>query len=227
MKIAPGPLIEDLRGSCSNLAIQMTIAGLTARYKNQPVQPKNIAQVLVRAAVASIAQTWKSPAMTDFRPAWIILANNNPYYDVWGVPHKMTGSAMFTKLNKNLNTLGLSMILPAPTALSCGSPLSIAQTHAAGPPQSFIITSTGPPAIHEAVVIRCSKPLSPGISTLANTQSIIQTFPAGTNSPWDISTAWNKKHATVTPGDTVFFLVNYVNTITGFAGPQLVALFNW
>ena len=49
--------------------------------------------------------------MNAYRAGWIFLAAANPYMDVFGVSHKLTGSAMFTKLNRNLATLGLSMIL--------------------------------------------------------------------------------------------------------------------
>jgi len=304
MKIALSPIVEDVRGSTANLTIQQTIAGLTARFKKTPYQPLSVAQFIVKASLASISQTWRTTAMNAFRAGWILLAANNPYTDVFGVQHKMSGSAFFAKLNRNLATLGLSVIFPAPVTLACGSPLTITQTHnptptvatftgvavgatavysyssftgpnpAAGEtitvagfatagnnvkdqviasvdligqtitlaltsqvtethaatgtiPPSFIVSAGTQPAGTEAVVIRATKPLSPGVTSLANTQTIIQHFPAGTHSPWDISAAYAAKHKTVNTGALIFYEVNYVNATTGYAGQLIIDSLHW
>ena len=298
------PIIEDVRGSTANLTMQKTLAGLTARFKKTPFQPQSVAQFAVRASLASISQTWKSTPMNAFRAGWITLAGNNPYTDVFHVQHTMSGSAMFAKLNRNLATLGISVLFAAPVTLACGSPLSITQTHNPTPtvltltgvtvgatavysyssytgpaptvgeavtvtgfatsgnnvtnqtltavdligltitvaltsqvtephagtgkiaPQ-FIVSAGVQPAGTEAVIIRATKPLSPGVSSLANTQTIIETFPAGTHSPWNISAAYAKKHATINPGALIFYEVNYVETTTGFAGGLIIDSLNW
>jgi hypothetical protein len=304
LKIALSPIIEDVRGSTANITMQQTLAGLTARFRKTPVRPASTAQFAVKAALASISQTWKSAPMGAFRAGWVLLAFNNPYTDVFGTQHKMSGSAFFAKLNKNLNTLGLGIIFPAPVTVSCGNPATISSTHNSTPtsivltgvtagasavyayssytgptpangqsftatgfttagnnvdaqiitafdpigqtitvalttqvtetsaatgtiPASFIVTATTQPTSQEAVVIRATKPLSPGILSIGNTQTIIQTFPAGTHSPWDISAAYAKKNTTINAGFLIYFEVNYVNTVTGYAGTLIIDSLNW
>ena len=165
--------------------------------------------------------------MAPYRAAWIILAANNPYTDVFGVQHKLSGSAFFTKLNKNLSTLSISVIFAAPATLVCGNPGLLTLAHVVGPPEHFNVSPSTQPQPSEAVVIRATPPISPGRQTLSNSQTIIQTFPAGTAGPWDILTNYKKKHTTVTPGSQIFVLVNYVNTTTGFAGTQSIDALLW
>ena len=227
MKIALSPLIGDARGSAGDLTFTQMRAGLVALVKTSPFQPFTPAQFLQRAALATISQTWKSPAMNAYRAAWIILAANNPYNDVFGVPHKLTGSAMFTKLNRNLQTISLSVLFAAPTTLTCGSPGLLTLTHVPPTPEGFTVQPSTQPMSTEAVIIRATPPLSPGRQTLSNSQTIIQTFPAGTAGPWDIFTKYKAKHSTVATGLQVFVVVNYVETTTGFAGQQSINSVIW
>jgi len=227
LKLALSPLIGDARGSSGGLSVFSSRAGLCARVKVTPFQPLTPAQLLQRASLATISQTWKTPAMASYRAGWIILAANNPYTDVFGVQHKLSGSAFFAKLNRNLETLAISVILLAPSTLICGSPGLLTLAHVVGPPEQFNVNPTTQPASTEAVVIRATGPLSPGRQTLSNSQTIIQTFPAGTTSPWNIDTNYKKKHSTVATGSQIFVLVNYVNTTTGFAGQQSIDALIW
>lgn len=227
MKVALSPLIGDARGSAGALSLTQMRAGLVARIKVTPFQPLTAAQFLVRAELATISQTWKSPPMNAYRVGWIALANANPYNDVFGVPHKLSGSAMFTKLNRNLQTLGLSVLFLAPATITCGNPSLLTLAHVTSPTEQFLITPSVQPISTEAVIIRATPPLSPGVQTLSNSQAIIQTFPAGTTGPWDIFTNYHKKHSTVATGSQVFVLVNYVNTLSGAAGQQSINSLLW
>jgi len=202
-------------------------AGLVARINVTAIQPNTPAQFLIRASLASISETWRSAAMNAYRAAWITLAIANPYLDIFGVQRRLTGGAFFAKLNRNLATLGLPVILTAPTTLSTGAPGLLSLSHTVGPPEQFLVTPTVQPAGTEAVVIRATKPLSPAMQTLHNTQAVIQTFSAGTNGPWDIFTAYKAKNKNVASGQQVFVLVNYVNATTGFAGQQSIDAVLW
>jgi len=227
MKIALSPLIGDARGSAGMIAVYSSRAGLCARIKVQPWQPLTPAQFLERASLATISQTWKSTAMAAYRADWITLANNNGYYDVFHVLRKLTGSAMFNKLNRNLATLSLSVIFPAPLTLSCSSPGLLTLDHVINTPDEFNVTPTADPQPTEAVVIRASAPLSQGIVRLSNSHAIIQTFPAGTPGPWNIFAKYTAKHKTVNTDSQVYVLVNYVETTTGFAGQQSINSLIW
>lgn len=227
MKIALAPLIGDARGSAGMLTMYQSKAGLCARIKATPFQPMSPAQFLQRASLVSLSKTWKTPAMAAYRADWIILANANPYLDVFNVQQRLTGCAFFIKLNRNLATLGLTPIFAAPSSVSCGSPGLLTLAHVTGPPAQFTVTPTTNPTANEAVVIRATKPLSQGVLTLANTQTIIQTFAAGTAGPWDIITKYLAKHATVQTDTQIFVQVNYVNTTTGYAGQDSINSLVW
>jgi hypothetical protein len=227
MKIALSPLIGDARGSAGTIALYSSRAGLCARIKVTPYQPLSPAQFLERASLATISQTWKSPAMNAYRNGWITLAHNNPYYDLFHVERTLTGSAMFNKLNRCLATIGLSVIFANPLTLSCSTPGLLTLEHVINTPDEFNVTPTADPAPTEAVVIRATAPLSPGIQTLSNSKTIVGTFPAGTAGPWNILTTYSAKHKTITAGMQIYVMVNYVETTTGFAGVQSIDSLLW
>jgi hypothetical protein len=227
MLIAFSALVNNAAGSCGGICAQNTIAGVILRPRSIPTNPNSAAQLLNRAALATISQLWRSSSMSTYRIGWINLANANPYTDQFGNAHKLTGSAFFQKLNHTLATLGLSSILAAPSSVSCGNPSTITATHVLTPTETFTITPSVGPAAAEAVVIRVTKPLSPGVNQIGQTQTIIQTFPAGTAGPWNILTAYKKKNSAIATGDTLYAIVNYVNTTTGFAGTQISDQATW
>ena len=227
MLVSLSPIIADARGSAGALCFFQGRAGLVARIKTTPFQPLTPEQFLARASLASISQTWRTPAMDASRAGWIILAGTYRYYDVFHVLRTLHGSAMFAKLNRNLSTIGLSAIFEAPTTLSCGTPGVLTLTHVVGPPEHFWVSAPTPPAGDEAVVIRATRPLSPGLLTLSNSQSIVEALNPATAGPWDILTPYKAKHAHIVTGQQIFVLVNYVNTATGFAGQQSVDALIW
>lgn len=222
MKIALAPIVGDARGSSGGISMYQTRAGLCAGIRKVPFQPFTPAQFLERASLATLNQTWRSVAMNAYRAGWILLAANNPYTDIFGIQHKLSGSAMFTKLNRCLATLNLSSIFASPATLACGTPGLLTLSYSAGTPPTFTVTPTTQPASGEAVVIRATKPLSAGVQTTSNTQTVIETFSAGTHGPWNISVAYNTKHKTVATNSQIFVLVNYVTVASGFAGQQSI-----
>ena len=227
--IQPSALINNMAGSVGKLVFQGTVAGLVCRIQYNPTKPISPSQLLQQAGLATIAELWKTAVMQPYRSAWIVLANAHPYTDPFGVTHKLTGLAFFTKLNRNLQTLNLSSILVAPGTLACGNPISISAAYTGGGSPTLIVTPSNAPASTEAVVIRTTRPLSPGISRIGMTQTIITTFPAPSAPPWDIYTPFNAKHpvANTTSGQQLFIIVNYVETSTGFAGTEIIYQLTW
>jgi len=227
MKLSLAPLIGDARGTTGSLTVFLSRAGLLARLNLAPGQIPTPAQLLQRGSLATISALWKTPAMAAYRLAWINLAATLPYVDVFAVTRLWTGSQLFAKFNRNLATLGLSSILPAPASVACSAPGLLTLTHNIGPPETFVVTPTNNPAAGEAVVIRSSKFLSPGITSLGNNLTIATTLPAGTAGPWDITTAFFAKHKTRPTGQQLFVHVNYVQTSTGFAGQESIDTMLW
>lgn len=222
MKVSLSPLIGDARGSAGALSVFLSRAGLIAKINGMPYDPKTASQLLQRASLTSISQTWKSVVMNPYRTAWVLLAHAYPYQDTFGVTRFLSGSAMFAKLNRNLATINQSAIFTAPGSLACGAPGLLTLSYTPGSTPTFIVTPTTAPASTEAVVISCTKPLSAGVLTLGNTQTVIQVFPALSATPWDISTAYHTKHATVANNSAIFVEVHYVNISTGFAGQSSI-----
>ena len=227
MKVALSPIIGDARGSAGFLSLYLSHYGLVARIKVTPLQPLTPAQFLVRATLTSISQTWRSAAMNAYRAGWIVLANANPYTDVFGATRRLTGSAFFARCNANLATLGLAPIFAAPASVSTGSPGLLSLAHITGPPEHFNVSPTTPPAPTECPVVFATRPLSPGVLKLSNTQRLIQVFAAGDSGPWDIVTAYRKKNSSVATGQQVFVQAKYISNVTGFAGQLSIDTLLW
>lgn len=226
-KIAWSPLVMDARGTVGGVTFTLTQWGNTARIWHPPHQPYTTLQLLQRGQFASLSQLWKDPSMTPYRIGWISLALANPYYDVFHNLRHLTGLAMFQKCNRTLQTLGQSSILIPPATLSCGSPTSLTAAHDSGPPNTLLVTPFTNPAPTEAVIIRATPPLSPGITRLGNTQSILKVINPGVAGPWDVYAEYHAKHPLVASGQQVFILLNYATIATGFQGDQFSASLIW
>ena len=132
--------------------------------------------------------------MNSYRVGWITLASANPYLDPFGVSRKLTGSAMFTKLNRNLATLAISSILHRTGHTHMRQPIEYHSNPRHRTARTFSVTTSVAAAGGEAVVIRATTPLSPGVNQIGQTQTIIATYPAGTAGPYAILTPY--KHNT-------------------------------
>jgi len=152
------------------------------------------------------------------RAAWNVLALNYPYTDIFGDTRWWTGFQLFTKCNRNRQSLGLPIIEPAPLAFSVQNPGVIYLSYVAGPPERLDVITSTLPLPTEGVIIKALRPLSQGITIPPNSWKRITSYYPPPAQPWDILPAYTARFGDPTSEDKIFVTIHFVEAATGWAG---------
>lgn len=113
MKYVPSALIGQLSGSQGSTTASRNRAGSYLRNRVMPVNPSSPAQALVRGQLASISAAWRT-ITAEQRAAWSTLGLSMVRQDSLGQTQTLTGQQAFVSVNRNLLTIGGSMVSNAP-----------------------------------------------------------------------------------------------------------------
>ena len=150
-KALPSAVVGDVRGKIGGHVHTKGRFGMVVRAKVSPVQPRSIHQRGARSGFSKESKDWSGSLDDTKRAAWDSFARANPVKDVFGATRILTGHQMFVRLNAViLRCYGTQIDVP-PLALSIGEPGTVAATATEGPPSTFHITYTNPPAADERV----------------------------------------------------------------------------
>lgn len=220
-------IVGEARGTIGPTTFIRTHAGSVARRLIGRRVSASELQLLARAQLRTISELWRSPSMWTFRYDWIFLASGTPYIDIFGDTRFFTGSNLFTKCNRNRQTLGLAPILQAPAVLAVGNPGSITLTYDPGPPERLELTTSTGPVAGEAAVIKALRPTSQGVTIPPNSFKIIQTLYPAPAQPWDILPSYITKFRQPEPNEKLFVTVHFVTAATGWASPPALDGIIW
>jgi hypothetical protein len=211
-------LVNDARNKQGGTVFTKTRFGAMNRRKTSPVQPRTSYQTQVRSLFTLLTKRWGSTLTNAQRAAWISLAQANPRTNVFGNNIILTGLQMYVALNRNLQSIGVTIIDDAPGSLAVGAPGTITLANAVGPPTTFTVDGGTEPASGEVPVIFACRALSAGRSFAGSLyRSILTTTAAATAGPWDIKAAYVAKFGAQPVGVRLFVGVAYINNSTGAA----------
>jgi hypothetical protein len=105
--------VVDGRGKLNGTVFSRNRSGAIARVKVTPINPNTASQANARSILTSLSQSWRTLNQS------VILVWNNAVADfqstdVFGDLRTPTGKNLFTKLNANLISVGVSPITTAP-----------------------------------------------------------------------------------------------------------------
>lgn len=113
MKYVPGLLAGQLSGSAGSTTASRNRFGSYFRTRNVPVNPNTARQSTVRSQFASIAQAWRTLTSAQ-RAGWEALGLQMTRTDSQGVTYTLNGQTAHQSVNRNLLTIGGSMLTAAP-----------------------------------------------------------------------------------------------------------------
>jgi hypothetical protein len=109
------PLISDARKSLGGTTYARNPAGLYARAKKAPIQPRTPSQQANRANFASATQAWKTLTQAQV-VGWNNLAAQTTWKDTLGQTFTPSGMQLFTQCQQNLLALGAAMQVNPPAS---------------------------------------------------------------------------------------------------------------
>ena len=219
-----GQIIAEARGSLAGTVFSRNTAGSYMRQKVSPVQPQTPSQLLVRALLTTVSQAWRGLTAGQ-RLAWVTVAETFTNINVFGDNVPLTGFGLFTKLNRDLQTIGEPIISDPPL-----------QESVVGFTQLQAIIDNSEPVVDDKVqiifapaipadqiaVLYATAPLSAGINFVDSEYRQLGVIPAGTVSPFALGDAYIAKFGLIPPvGSKAFVKVRPIKTASGISGTFL------
>src|SRR4030066_216535 len=215
-KIKFGMMMTDARGKLGGQVFSKNKGGAYVRTKVTPANPQTSYQLAVRAALASISQSWKGLVQAS-RDAWNGAVGNFKITDIFGDVKILSGSQLYTKLNLNLTNAGQALITtpPLPQGAQTVTIDSVASDNSSN---TVIITAGGAVPVGHTALVFATPAVSPGREFLKNEYRLIEAVAGGTVSPYAVSAAYNSKFGAVgAVGQRVGVKVLFVRNATGEA----------
>ena len=213
MKAKFGAIVVDGRGKLGGHVASRNRAGAYFRTKVTPVNPDTSFQQAVRSLLTSLSQSWRD-LTNDERSAWNASVSDFAKTDVFGDIRNPTGFNLYIRLNANIDTVGGSTIdiPPLPGAVTA-TEATAAVFNLTGNISTIAFTPTVPAG--EAVIVRATPGLSPGISFVKSEYRIIEILAAAATSPADIDASYIAKFGAPVEGSKIFVTLETVNITTG------------
>jgi hypothetical protein len=179
-KIKLGAFITEIAGKVGGTVFSRNKGGAYAKNRVMPSNPRTTAQQNIRGFFGAMAQQWRALTINQ-RESWKELAANFNASNALGDAIKLSGIALFQKLNGNLRSLTLPPILTAP-ALGGTDPITINNFGMGNDGAGNLTTSLSVAALATAVpdtefAVFATPPYSVGISNVNNKFRLIGNFP--------------------------------------------------
>lgn len=204
--------ITEGRGKINGSVASKNRSGAYARVKVTPVNPNTLAQQQARLVLAQFSQGWRqlSQAAID---AWNSAVSEFSITDIFGDLRQPTGKNLYTRLNANLNSVGIGGI-GVPPAVTGVVPAIVSLVSIAVGAVTYDVTFSGDTA-GMSYQIWATPSLSPGISFVKSQYRQIGSVAGGAGSPYDFSADYLAKFGAPAVGQKVFVKMVAVNATTG------------
>lgn len=226
-KIKLGAFITEIAGKVGGTVFSRNKGGAYAKNRVMPSNPRTTAQQNIRGFFGAMAQQWRALTQAQ-RESWNELAGTFSLNNSLGDAIRLSGIALFQKLNGNLRSLGNAPILNAPM-LAGTDPITI-NTWEIESDGTDITTNIAVAALATSVpdtefAVFATAPVSPGVSNLNNRFRLIGHFADLTtlNASDSLQTPYKNVFGLPPVGSRVAVQVLPINSVTGENGTPVQA----
>lgn len=225
-----GIAVTDGRNKIGGTVFATGRGGAFARNKVTPVNRRSSGQSSVRGVFGGLSQMFRTLTSLQIT-AWNALANTVTYNNIFGDAKKLSGKALFNRLNMNLVKVGETIISDAPSiddsapAIISFAPASDVSSTNVFLKVTFFDGLRVVPA-DSSLFIRATQKLSNGVSAPSSSDfRLLGYFAAAVDT--DSSNMWATLSAFLgsapAVGDNIFLEVSTVNILSGFSSPVAIA----
>ena len=206
-----GIAMVDGRGKINGSVASKNRSGAYARVKVSPTNPQSTDQVAARSRLSSFSQAWRSLTQTQIA-GWNAAAPSFAKSNVFGDKVNPTGKNLYTRLNTNLDIVGVAALTNPP--LPAGAEQVTAGTAVSTHGGAISIAYNGTTAASK-IQVWATAPLSPGVSFLKGKYRLLKSVAGNIASPIVITTEYNARLGNPAVGTKVGFMLKAVNATTG------------
>lgn len=222
MKVKFGSIVTDGRNKLGGHVYSKNHYGNFARTNTNPSLVQNDYTQPVRNNFLDLITEYSALPPAS-RSSWQMGVVDYPRTNQFGDTYYPTGQTLYTWLNRNRYTIGLTSLTNCPTAVHPTTDLTHTLTIGS---DLTTLTINFPTPLTDAdctLVIMATRPLNPGRNYISTETRIIGTYDLSTTGSIDISTMWADKFGTVTPEMKIFTKLYLINKSCGLAGVEFFA----
>lgn len=224
-KVAFGVIVANARGSAAGTTFSQNRYGPYVKAKTSPTPATSAAAAKAKGSFAASAKAWGASLNQDQRDAWIALANANPILDIFGNPEKLSGIALFIRVNRNLKLIGSPQISDAPADQTTFNIGALTPTFTPGSPYHLSVTVTNTPAGNDQLVVCASRFTPPGRKVpKSNKVPFVQAFPPAASAPFDFTDYWNARYTYLMHFGAIAVAAYSIRNTNGAAGARYATL---
>ena len=207
MKLKFGAIVTDGRGKIGGHVASKNRAGAYLRTKVTPSNPNTVAQVQARGILSSLSQQWPTLSESQ-RLGWNEAVKEWGTTDIFGDIKRPSGINLFVKLNANLVSVGLPLVLDVPAKSEVPAVVVTSASYTVATGALFINFDSGL-AHGKIALIRATPRLSAGVSFVKSQFRVIGQENVQ-NDNVGLMGAYGNKFGAVSTGDNIFVSVQLV-----------------
>lgn len=209
-------IVAEARGKLNGVVFARNRGGAYMRNKVSPTQPRTPAQVNVRQQMSSLAQSWRT--LTDVqRGAWNALALSTVATNVFKDAKSLSGMNLYSRLNRNLDTVGATRINTPPEVITVPAVSSVSLNAEVSTNTVEVGFTPAPVPANTSYVVMATPQLSAGVSSPGNQFAIIAVLLSAAVSPQNLFTQYTTKYGSLIEGKRIFVKIFAVNRLSGAA----------
>lgn len=222
-----GAFVTEIAGKVGGTVFSRNKGGAYAKNRVMPANPRTTAQQNIRGFFGAMSQQWRALSQAQ-RESWNELAGTFSLNNSLGDAIRLSGIALFQKLNGNLRSLGTPPILNAPM-LAGTDPITIAtwaiETDGTDISTNILVAALATSVPDTEFAVFATAPVSPGVSNLNNRFRLIGHFPDLTtlNAADSLQTPYKNVFGLPPAGSRVAVQVLPINSVTGENGTPVQA----
>src|SRR3990172_240387 len=223
MLIKFGSIVTDGRGKLGGQVYSKNRGGNYVRNNAVPSNPQTSFQMASRGILTSLSQGWSGLSQAD-RDAWNASTEGFQRTNAFGDLKRLSGKNLYTSLNKELITVGASVLDEPPTPSEILAPVTISGAITDGPTFEVDVETEGD-VDDGFYVIRATPAVSAGTSFVKNKLRVISTGNSDDlENTVDVAQDYIDRFGDPQLGQKIFFSCYTVNTagqrspeVTGYA----------
>lgn len=206
--------IVDGRGKLNGSVMSKNRNGAYVRTKVTPVNPQTTFQLQARNRLTSLSQAWRNLTQAQ-RDAFDGAVGDFAKTDIFGDLHNPTGKNLFTRLNINLQNVGVAPITSPPSPAGGGAVAAGVLTVENDGAASIAYTQAED---GYKIQVWATPGVSAGKKFVKQQYRLLTSFDGAAASPFDAGAAYLARFGAPATGTRVSFRLVSVNEVTGEVG---------
>lgn len=208
--------VSEIRGKIGGNVYARNRGGSYSRAKVTPLNPQSTRQSAQRDAQSAVMKRWSANLTEPQRQAWIAAAEFITAKNIFGDSVKLTGIALYAKLNSVLQRIGQTIHDTVPTSFGVSGLSGVSMVADVSDNWIKVSFTPLPTGTGQRLLVYTTTALPAGRNPTKSDFSLLTDVIGTTTSPYDIRALWEARYGlTITAGKKIGVKLQLIDTTSG------------